>query len=231
MIQQQPLKHAIVLLCAALIARDVGVARASLQGIIGYSGKQSDTCASCHDDGIAPLVQFEGPSRFAADTMAQFRFVVQSQGANQRFAGFNVAASSGLLSIESTEAARVEIDELTHSAPQANDAEGIASWTFTWCVPIGGDFRLFGSGNSVNGNQTRSGDASAEAELEVRVTPPAGDVNCDGRRSAADVTAVRTSVTAGAGVCENPDDGGGATGNVTEIESVIALLFTPACQS
>ena len=215
----------------ALIALDAHVARASLQGIIGYSGKQSDTCAICHDDGVAPLVRFEGPARFAADTMAQFRFVVQSQGANQRFAGFNVAASNGLLSIDSTQGARVEVGELTHNAPQGNDGEGVASWTFTWCVPTGGNFQLFGSGNSVNGNQTRSGDASAETELEVRVTPPSGDINCDGRRSAADATAVFTSVTAGAGVCESPDAEGDAAGSAVEIDAVIALLFTPACES
>lgn len=204
-------------------------ARASLQGIIGYSGKQSDTCGICHDDGIAPLVEFEGPTRFAADTIAEFRFVVRSQGDFQLFAGFNVAASAGTLEIAAEQNARVEVNELTHNSRQPNDETGAASWTFEWCVPTGGDVRLFGSGNSVNGNGTRSGDASSEAELDVRVTPPVGDVNCDGRRSAADTTAVFTSLTAGVpGACESPDEG--EAEGTTELDTTIALIFTPACQ-
>lgn len=215
-------------LCALLVLATVE-ADASLTGIIGYSGKQSDTCGICHDDGIAPLVAFEGPARFAADTVAEFRFIVRSQGASQRFAGFNVAASAGTLAIAPEQNARVEVNELTHNGPQANDETGMASWTFEWCVPNGGDLRLFGSGNSVNGNGTRSGDAASEAELEVRVTPPAGDVNCDGRRSAADTTAVFTTVNAGQpGACESPEGGSDGT---TEIDMTIELIFTPTCQS
>lgn len=211
-----------------LLAAD---AHASLQGIIGFSGKQSDTCNICHDDGTKPVVEFEGPASFAADTIAQFRFVVRSQNIErQRFAGFNVAASDGLLDIAAEENARAEVNELTHNAPQTNDETGEASWTFEWCVPTGGDYTLFGSGNSVNGNGTRSGDASSEVELEVRVTPPSGDVNCDGRRTAADVTAVFTSVTAGTpGACEEPE--GGADGTASDVDTAIALIFTPACQA
>lgn len=214
-------------LCALLVVAAVE-ADASLTGIIGYSGKQSDTCGICHDDGTAPLVEFEGPTRFAADTVAAFRFIVRSQAESQRFAGFNVAASAGILNIAPEQNARAEVNELTHNGPQTNDETGAASWVFEWCVPNGGDFRLFGSGNSVNGNGTRSGDASSEAELEVRVTPPTGDVNCDGRRSAADTTAVFTTVNAGTpGVCESPEEGG--SDGTTQIDTTIELIFTPAC--
>lgn len=216
---------------AAFVVLGGADAQAFSNGIIGYSGKQSDTCKSCHDDGTAPLVALEGPARFAADTVAQFRFVVRSQAERQRLAGFNVAASDGVLGISPDQEARVEEGELAHNAPQTNDAEGVASWTFEWCVPTGGDYVLFGCGNSVNGNGTRSGDASTKTELEVRVTPPSGDTNCDGRRSAADVTAVFTSINAGApGVCESPG-GDAAMGGVTGVDTAIALLFAPTCQS
>ena len=67
-----------------LAARD---AQAFFEGIIGYSGKQSDTCGSCHDDGIEPVVELEGPLSFVADTVAQFRFIVRSQGERQLLAG------------------------------------------------------------------------------------------------------------------------------------------------
>jgi hypothetical protein len=212
-----------------LMALAATAAEASLQGIIGFSGKQSDSCDSCHDDGIAPLVELEGPTRFAADTRAQFRFVVQSQGQFQTLAGFNVAASAGVLVIDPEQNGRVEINELTHNFPQPNNDVGQASWTFDWCVPIGGDVRLFGSGNSVNGNGTRSGDAASEVALDVRVTPPSGDVNCDGRRSAADVTAVFTSVNAGIpGACEIPEEG--VAGGTPLMDMTIELIFTPACQ-
>jgi hypothetical protein len=204
-------------------------AEAYFQGIIGYSGKFSDSCGSCHDDGTAPLVEFEGPARFAADTRVQFRFVVQSQDEQQTFAGFNVAASDGVLLIDPEENGRVEVDELTHKVPEPNDEAGQASWTFDWCVPSGGDVRLFGSGNSVNGNGTRSGDAASEVELQVRVTSPTGDVNCDGHRSAADVTAVFTSVNAGQpGACEIPDDG--IASGTPQLDMTIGLIFAPVCQ-
>jgi hypothetical protein len=222
-------RHAQCAAAALLVAFVATTAVASEQGIIGFSGKQSDGCDSCHDDGIAPLVALEGPARFAADTRVQFRFVVQSQGERQTFAGFNVAASDGLLLIGPEENGRVEVNELTHNAPEPNDEAGQASWTFDWCVPVGGDVRLFGSGNSVNGNGTRSGDAASETELEVRVTPPLGDVNCDGRRSAADVSAVFTSETAGVpGACESPDDEIAA--GTTELDTTIEVIFIPACQ-
>ena len=94
-----------------LMALAATAAEASLQGIIGFSGKQSDSCDSCHDDGIAPLVELEGPTRFAAETRAQFRFVVQSQGQFQTLAGFNVAASAGVLVIDPEQNGRVEIND------------------------------------------------------------------------------------------------------------------------
>lgn len=203
-------------------------AQGSLQGIIGYSGKQGETCNGCHDnEGMAPVVDIEGPLQFAADTTAQFRFIVRSQGQRQLFAGFNVAASDGTLRIDG-KGTRVEANELTHTAPQSNDEAGVSAWTFGWCVPIGGDFRLFGSGNSVNGNGTRSGDAASEAVLEVEVTPPSGDVNCDGRRTVADVTAIFNASSVGSpGACESTD--GGTADGMPEIAATLELLFAPTC--
>ena len=86
--------------CAAAVLLAVPPALGLQTGITGNSGKQGATCNdSCHQGGVTPLVRFEGPTRVMADTLATFHFVVTSQAAKQKVAGFNVAASDGVLGV------------------------------------------------------------------------------------------------------------------------------------
>jgi outer membrane protein assembly factor BamB len=145
------------------------------EGIIGYSGKQGSTCNTCHSDGTAPVVKFDGPESLSAGALGTFRFVVESQSATQGAAGFNLAASGGVLAVLPDEGEQLMSDdlggtELTHTAPKAN-MSGRASWQFTWQAPsFPGPQTLYGAGLSVNGNGTRSGDAATAATFSVTVT-------------------------------------------------------------
>jgi hypothetical protein len=141
-------------------------------GITDMSGKQGSTCNLHHSGGQAPRVRFEGPADVVAGALATFRFVVESQAATtQRFAGFNVAASTGQLDVVAGEGARRAGTEITHSQPKANDAQGVASWQFTWRAPNspGTQQTLFGAGNSVNRNFAFTGDRATAATMVVQV--------------------------------------------------------------
>ena len=103
--------------------------------MIGNSGKEGASCNdNCHLGGVTPLVRFEGTQRVMADAVATFRFVVTSQGAKQKVAGFNVAASDGMLDVVPGQSEHVEFEELTHDTPKPN-VDGEAGWQFTWRAP------------------------------------------------------------------------------------------------
>jgi hypothetical protein len=202
-------------------------AQAMSTGIIGYSGKQGTTCSDdCHLGGVTPLVRFDGPQQVLADAVATFRFIVTSQASKQKVAGFNVAADDGTLGVVADQDEHLELDELTHDAPKAN-VDGEASWQFIWQPPgQPGVYRLYGAGLSANGNGTDGGDDSNFATLDVTVTLPIGDANCDARVSAADVTAVVELLPRGVpGSCAGVDaDGNGSVG-AEDIPVVVAALF------
>src|SRR4030095_7359014 len=92
-------------------------ARAYDSGITGFSGKQNQTCASCHAGGDVPAVRFEGPSQVDLGATVRFRFAVVSAAPSQDEAGFNVATSGGTLRVVTGQGTRVSIGELTHSSP------------------------------------------------------------------------------------------------------------------
>ena len=97
----------LVMLCTPLAVPAVSI------GISGNSGKQGANCADCHSGGIDPLVRLEGPRQVYADTLATFRFVVQTPSTRQQFAGFNAAAGDGALEPVLGAGAHIENGELT----------------------------------------------------------------------------------------------------------------------
>jgi hypothetical protein len=204
------------------------VAQAMQAGITGYSGKQGATCNDdCHIGGVAPLVRFEGPRRVMTDAVATFRFVVTSQSTRQKVAGFNVAATDGMLDVLSGQAEHLEFDELTHDAPKPN-VSGEAGWVFSWKAPTQlGVYRLYGAGLSANGNGTDGGDDSDLAVLDVTVTSDViGDTNCDARLSAADVTAAAILLPGGvAAACSGADADGSGAVDAGDVAVVVAALF------
>jgi len=213
---------------AGVLLLNVPATPAKQDGITGFSGKQGATCNDdCHVGGLTPQVRFEGPQRVLADAVATFRFVVTSPAAKQKVAGFNVAASDGVLGAVTGQGEHVEFDELAHDAPKATvNAE--ASWEFTWQAPSQqGVYTLYGAGLSANGNGTDGGDDSNLTTLSVTVSSgPIGDANCDTRVTAADMTAVVVLLPAGVpGECNGADADGDGGVTASDIAVVIAALF------
>jgi len=222
------LRQSCWLALAAMALVNVPQVGAKQNGIVGYSGKQGATCDDdCHVGGVTPLVRFEGTQRVMADALATFRFVVTSQASKQKVAGFNVAASDGVLDIVAGQSEHVEFDELTHDAPKSN-VDGEAGWQFTWHAPNQpGQYVLYGAGLSANGNGTDGGDDSNLTTLNVTVTSePIGDANCDTLVSAADVSAVAKLLPAGVpGACNGADANGDGAVNVADVAAVVTAVF------
>lgn len=172
---------ALAALCV-LVPAAAGANSSGLISVPGHSGKQSPntTCNNCHGGGAAPDVAFEGPTELLPGEVATFRFTVESNAQSQRSAGFNVAASGGMLGVIAGQGAQlVEFPsqsgqfELTHAGSKAN-TNGRASWQFTWTAPIeAGAYVLFGSGNSVNRSGNTLGDRSTSDVYNVFVVAPA----------------------------------------------------------
>jgi hypothetical protein len=165
-------RHVAVLLLGLAVVSASRPARANSGGIAGRSGKQGGSCTSCHGGGIPPEVALVGPTRLLLGETATFRFAVRSAGPNQRAAGFNVAASAGMLAVIDGQGARFarQLGELTHVGAKRNDDGGLAQWEFLWTAPdTPGGQRLFAAGNSVNLNGQSSGDRSATTTLDVEV--------------------------------------------------------------
>ena len=115
-------------LIAALLTLIAAAAEALPTGIAGYAGNLGAACDSCHGDGVVPTVRFEVPQQVPAGTQALYRFVVRSNSPAQTVAGFDVAASGGMLALADApggDGARVLFGEIVHAAPKPN-ADGSA---------------------------------------------------------------------------------------------------------
>jgi len=142
------------------------------RGITGVSGMTGQICNQpfCHGGGVAPVVQLEGPTEVAPMAIATFRFVVRSNSPSQRAAGLNVAASGGMLLSVPGQGTQLIGQELTHTGPKQNDANGEAFFEFQWRAPaMPGQYTLFAAGNSVNLNGTNQGDLAAATTFRVSV--------------------------------------------------------------
>jgi hypothetical protein len=155
--------------------------------------------------------------------MATFRFTVTSTAdATQVAAGLDVAASAGTLGLVADQGTRLQLSEVTHTSPKVNDANGEATFEFTWQAPATvGTYTLFGAGTSANGNSERTGDAAARTTYEVVV---AVDVPTPTPTAPSTPTATVTTAASCVGDC-------GGEGNVTVDELItgvnIALGLTP----
>ncbi len=144
---------------------------ANSAGMIRNSGKQgaSATCTACHSGAAStPTVEFSGPSSLAAGATGEYTFIIKG-GAGVR-GGLNVALDSASASLTAGSDTQVQSGELTHKAPKAFSG-GEVRFTFSVVAPSsGGTLKLFGAGNSVNGNGDVTGDSSARTTLDVTIT-------------------------------------------------------------
>jgi len=204
------------------------IASARGDGMIGLSGKTGGTfCRNCHGGGVTPAVDFSGPTVVAPGATATFAFTVRSNApAQQMFAGMNVAASDGMLSAPSGQGLHVELGEVTHSVPKANDVNGEATFEIRWQAPVEpGVYTLFGAGVSANGDEKRTGDAAERTTLDISVgvTPCVGDCNDDGEVTLDEVLTVMNIALGDTAVAACPVVDQSGDGEVTVDEILLAV--------
>ncbi len=148
------------------------------EGILGHHGAEGATCTRCHNGGAAPEMGLSGGRDVVAGETILYTLVITSGAPEiQQYAGFNLVIASpdgnsyaaGLTPLDSS--TKTEYAELTHTAPQANDADGVARFAFEWIVPAEtGAYSFYFAANSANGDGSTSGDMSARAIEMVNVT-------------------------------------------------------------
>lgn len=171
-----------------------GAALANAAGVVGYSGKPpAADCNGCHTGGNAPTVSFTGPATLTAGQTGTYTFNVSGGSF-----GANIAADSSNASLNPVGTALgVAFGELHHRA-RINATSVQFSLT---APPFAGPVKLYGTGNSVNGDGNTGGDRSASATFDVTVTAGSG--------------AAAPSVTAGPTASPNPVTGTTAALSVT----------------
>ncbi|MFP2901632.1 MXAN_6652 family MXYO-CTERM-anchored protein [Corallococcus sp. 4LFB] len=154
---------------AVAVCLVAGSALANSTGISGRSGKQGVSCTAsgCHGGGAStPTVTLEGPTALTAGQTGQYSLVIT--GGPGVKAGMNVATDGATLTAGS--GTKLLNGELTHSLPK-NFTSGSARFDFSLVAPAtNGTYKVYAAGNSVNGNSESTGDAHANATLDVVVT-------------------------------------------------------------
>ncbi|OJT23762.1 hypothetical protein BO221_17460 [Archangium sp. Cb G35] len=142
---------------------------ANATGATGYSGKSAATCTMCHTPGASvPTVTLTGPSSLTAGATGEYTLTITG-GPGLR-GGFNVAVDNTAASLEPGTGSKKQSNELTHTAPKPA-ASGAITFNFSLVAPpSAGTVKIFAAGNSVNGNGSEAGDASATTSLTVNVT-------------------------------------------------------------
>ena len=152
-------------------------ARASSGGRTGLSGNPAtggQTCSRCHNGGVTPDVAIEGPTTLAAGATGTYTLTIM--GGQSNLGGFDVSATGGALAaLNGATDVWLSNGEVTHTAPKTVDAMGQVAFSFLWTAPAqAGAVKLYGVGNSVNGNFNPSGDAADTATLDVTVSAGGG---------------------------------------------------------
>lgn len=143
-------------------------ASANGTGLKEKSGKDGQTCAQCHNGGVAPTVTLDGPPSLAAGASADYTLTIKTTLAK---ASAGIATDTGKL----TAGPGLKLDgtELTHSA--AIDATGgEAKFTFKVKAPASGTkVKLWAAGLASDGTAT-GGDADAKTTLDITITGGSG---------------------------------------------------------
>ncbi len=165
----------------------VGMAASWPPEVRGYSSGAPDNpnCNTCHVGGTAPSVSFLS-NNAAVTSLAVPRgstvpltLRVKSNSSVQESAGFNVTSSNSAVTLglgAGTGEKIISPGELTQTSRRANNANGIADFTFnitamaaTTCGTVS---TLRGQGLSASGNGGVSGARSTLTTLVITVTCP-----------------------------------------------------------
>ncbi len=138
-------------------------------GVVGYAGNSAETCNTCHSGGAVPTVSLTGPSTLQAGQTGDYRLTV-SGGAGSR-AGMNVAVDSPAAQLLGVAGESVSFGNEVHHAASRAFTSGRSTFAFKLLAPpFAGPVRLFGAGNSCNGNGSTSGDRAGFSTLTITIT-------------------------------------------------------------
>ncbi|RYZ42329.1 MAG: hypothetical protein EOO71_08285 [Myxococcaceae bacterium] len=157
---------------AVVVCLVAGSASANSTGMTGRSGKQSVSCTAsgCHGGGAStPTVTLEGPTSLTAGQTGNYALIIT--GGPGVKAGMNVA-TGGLegAALNAGSGSKTANGELTQSFPKTFSG-GTARFDFSLVAPVvNGTLKLYGAGNSVNGDTQATGDAHATTTLDVVIT-------------------------------------------------------------
>ncbi len=189
--------------CIALIFVFSGTARANSNG---FPNPSAQGCNMCHSggSGVPVVTVTASPQAIAPGTPTTLTVVITTP--NGPSAGFNLRTTSGTFSNPGP-GAKVMSNQLTHTSPKAEDAQGNVTFTGTWTAPsTPGTYTFTAWGNSVNGNGQTTGDRGASATTTVTVCTPQtfyADADGDGFGSPSSTT---SACSAPAGFVSNDDD-------------------------
>ncbi len=162
---------------AALIITALMQASLSLAspGITGYSGKSGSYCNSCHSGGAVPTVTISGPATVAPGSVNSYTLTIT--GGPLADGACDIAVSGGALAAGSGDS--LKSSEIV-GGPTAPTSSAV-SFPFTWTAPAtAGTYTIYGAGNSVNGNNSTSGDGAAAKQLVVTVSGGGGTATLSG---------------------------------------------------
>ena len=163
----------VVLLAVGFSLILAGVTNAFSTGIVGFSGKTGSICSVCHSGGQVPVVALSGPAAVTPGQVVNYTLTITSSNPiSQTAAGLNVATSDGILQSLGPDTQTLN-NEITHTGPKPNDANGVASFTFAWTAPDTlGLVMMYAAGNSVNQNGANTGDAPNSTTKQIWVAAP-----------------------------------------------------------
>ncbi|HFC12110.1 MAG TPA: hypothetical protein ENJ56_04640 [Anaerolineae bacterium] len=154
-------------------------------GVASLSGAFGTYCNICHNggSGSVPQVAVTGAATVAPSATASYMLAITSTSpALQTVAGWDIMVAAtytdtlhaGVISGFDSGIAHLFNNELTHNAPLANDANGVATVNFDWTAPsTPGTYTIYFAGNSANNNgMNGAGDHAAAGSFEVVVSAP-----------------------------------------------------------
>ncbi|MET0403197.1 MAG: MXAN_6652 family MXYO-CTERM-anchored protein [Cystobacter sp.] len=144
---------------------------ATSTGIIDHSGKTGMSCNMCHSGASGATVTITGPATLEPKATGQYTLIIK--GGPAQVGGFNVAVDNSAAVLQAGTGSRKEAGELTHDKP-GTFANGELRYAFSLVAPASGTIKIFGAGNSANGDYNSTKDSSATAQLSVTVGGGAG---------------------------------------------------------
>jgi hypothetical protein len=148
---------------------------ASSSGVTGRTNKSANPGCICHGPSASTgvSVTITGPDSIVQSSTANYTVTIT--GGPLSAAGVDIAASEGILAPVSGSLYLLN-SELTHSTPKLPESSGAVVFNFTYTAPASpGEQFLYAVGNSVNSNNSTSGDEwNFAPNKTVQIISPTG---------------------------------------------------------